>query len=416
VSETIFAIVILAILVHWTWDSFLDILNLKHTQKNSKKGDPVPHMLKGQVEADILEKMAVYTIAKEKFSLVSRLFSTIFLVVLLASGLLNSLDLVFWNQASPDGWSGVFYCIAVSMIFTVFSLPFNIYGTFWLEERHGFNQTTPSIFVLDLVKSLLLSIAIGAPLMRLLFWLVEILGSNWWLGGWALIVLFQVLMLWLWPTLIAPLFNKFTPLEDEHLKEEVEKLAKQAGFKSKGVFLMDGSRRSSHSNAYFTGFGRSKRIVLFDTLLKQLDQQEILNVLAHELGHFKKKHIRNQIILSFFQMGVSFFLIDKILNWPDFFKAFGFEHNSLHAAMVLLSLTIPSFMFWLSPLFNSLSRRYEYQADRYAVKLLNQSEAMASALVKLARENLSNIFPHPLYSFFHYSHPTLLERIKRISS
>ena len=410
-AQSIFILAIILIFIHEFWEQLLTILNIKYLKTNTAV---LPKILRDKIDNSTLLKITEYTQTKEKFSIISSLFSFIFLLAILFSGILNKIDLIFWDNSSPDGWSGVMYCIVVSLLFSIISIPFNIYQTFVIEQKYGFNKTTKKLYIIDFIKSLVISIAIVAPLLRLLFYLVDLMGDSWWTGGWMTITLFQLLMLWLYPTIIAPLFNKFTPLEDAELNSKIDELTIKAGFKSNGVFLMDGSKRSSHSNAYFTGIGKSKRIVLFDTLIKQLSQPELLNVLAHELGHFKKKHIRNMLVLNFFIMGFSFYIISLILKSPAFFEAFSMDNISLHSALVLISLISPSFLFIFTPLFNWKSRKHEYEADKYSINLLKQPEEMAKALVNLAEKNLSNLTPHPWYSFYHYSHPGLIERINHI--
>jgi STE24 endopeptidase len=289
-------------------------------------------------------------------------------------------------------------------------LPFEWHAQFRLEERFGFNTTTPGLWWTDRVKGVLLAILFGYPLLVLVLKLVEWTGSLWWLWAWAAVLVFQLVMVVLAPILIMPLFNKFTPLPEGSLRERLLALGQRTGFLAKSIQVMDGSKRSRHSNAFFTGFGRFRKIVLFDTLIQQLTESELEAVLAHEIGHYKKKHIPKMLVWSAASSLAAFYLISLFARQPWFYQTFGFETGSIVPALLLFGLLAGVVTFWFSPLAHWWSRRYEYQADAYAAQTMREPRSLIGALRKLNEKNLSNLTPHPYYSGFYYSHPTLLER------
>jgi STE24 endopeptidase len=295
-------------------------------------------------------------------------------------------------------------------------LPFDWYGQFRLEEKFGFNTTTPKTWWLDRAKGLLLALVLGYPLLVLILKIVEWAGVHWWLWAWVAMLAFQLLMLVLAPVLIMPLFNKFTPLPEGTLRERLLNLANRTRFVAKSIQVMDGSKRSRHSNAFFTGFGKFRKIVLFDTLIQQLTEPELEAVLAHEIGHFKKKHIPKMLIFSAFSSLVAFYLVSVLAKQDWFYRAFGFERVNIAPALLLFGLLAGVVTFWFSPLAHWWSRRYEYQADAFAAGVMNEAQSLVGALRKLNEKNLSNLTPHPLYSGFYYSHPTLLEREQALAA
>ena len=296
----------------------------------------------------------------------------------------------------------------------ILGLPFDLYDTFVIEERHGFNRTTPKLFVIDFFKGLALLIVIGVPLYLAVLWFMAAAGPYWWLWTWIFLESFQILMVIIYPIWIAPLFNKFKPLEDGPLKDEILKLSEKAEFPLEKIFVMDGSKRSSHSNAYFTGLGKKKRIVLFDTLLNQMDQAKIVSVLAHEIGHYKLKHIRKSLIFSALISLAGLWILSLLMSSQAFYHGLGFTHSSNYAALIIFSMCASTVSFLFKPIFTAVSRRHEYQADRFAVEKTGDRESMAEVIVILTKENLSNLNPHPWYSFFHYSHPAPVERVNSI--
>jgi len=310
---------------------------------------------------------------------------------------------------------GVIYVAIFSLINMVLDLPHSIYFTFGIEEKFGFNKTTPKLFCLDLFKGLILGAIIGLPLFALILWLMESLKDSWWLYAFFALTLFQIIMMWAYPVLLAPIFNKFTPLEDENIKNEIQDLLKQTDFKTKGVFVMDASRRSSHGNAYFTGFGKAKRIVFFDNLIKALSAGEIKAILAHELGHFKKKHIHMGIALSLVSTFIGLWILGYAYKSPLFLEAHGLNRITPHTSLILFSLVVPIYTYFLTPLFNIFSRKNEFAADAFATQLV-APEMLKSALAKLYKDNASTLTPDPAYSYFYYSHPPALERIIALES
>jgi len=292
-------------------------------------------------------------------------------------------------------------------------LPTGLYATFVIEGRFGFNKTTLKLYLIDKLKSFLVSLVIGIPFLFGVFYLMEESGPYWWLWAFLFILAFEILMVILYPTLIAPLFNKFEPLKEGELRQRILTLAEKTGFKTSGIYTMDGSRRSTHSNAYFTGLGRVKRIVLFDTLVEQMTAGQGLAVLAHEIGHYKMKHIRKMLLLQGLLLFAGLYLLSFLVGYEPLFRAFGLGPSS-HAALVLFSLLSGPFTFYLTPVMNLVSRRHEYEADRFAVRTLEEGRAMEEALFNLTVKNLSNLTPHPWYSAYHYSHPSVVERIRAI--
>jgi STE24 endopeptidase len=323
---------------------------------------------------------------------------------------------------------GTFFLAGIFSLQSLLHLPPALFATFRLEGKHGFNTMTWGLFWRDQLKGFILSALLGLPLIYAVLALMPVLGSRWWLWAFALIVAFQCVLLILFPVLIAPWFNRFRPLQDGELRDALFALAARLRFPAAAIQVMDGSRRSLHSNAYFTGFGRFRRIVLYDTLLQQMERPELLGILAHEIGHYKRQHIRIMLAGQILMLGLTLFLASLALRWPPLYAAFGFASHSDAAGTVtfhpfagdpavglFLFLTVfSSFSLLFSPLRNLLSRRHEYQADAFAVAAIQDADSMQSALIKLSRHNLANLTPHPLYSAFHYSHPTLAERLAAI--
>ena len=300
----------------------------------------------------------------------------------------------------------------LSLIISLLHLPINIYTVFVIEQRFGFNHTTLKLWATDLIKSLLLSCLLLASLLYVILWFMEASGRLWWIYAFLSVSLFQLSLIYIYPIWLAPLFNKFTPLTDGPLKTAIDSLCHRLRFDLAGVSVMDGSKRSAHANAHFTGFGRNRRVVLFDTLIDSLKIHEVVAVLAHEIGHAKRGHIKRSVAVSLACMLPCFWAISKLMLYPPLFQAFGFDHTSNHAALVVFVFATGPIMYLLSPLFSLLSRRFEYEADRFVVEALGKHDDLAGALLTISKKSLSNINPHPWYSFFHYSHPTLVERIQ----
>ncbi len=399
-------------LISHFYEWLLDFLNLKEIKKHLTR---IPDLFAKSINFEEYQKSISYTQSKTHFGWIKTLFEVVLLWAFILTGWFGTLDQFLANAIGADSiWYPVSYPFMLGAIFYLLGLPFTIYFQFVLEELFGFNRTTAKTFILDQIKSGFLALLLGAPLLLLIFKTVTWLGDYWWLGAWGLVMFFQFLVAALFPVLFAPLFYKFTPLEEWELKNSIEALAKKIKFKMMGVFTIDGSKRSSHSNAFFAGMGKARRIVLFDTLLKQLNQDEIISVLAHEMGHSQKKHIQKSLILSSLMTLLGLWILSLLLKWPPFFQIFGITTPSLHTGIVIFGLISSVFTFFLTPVFNLFSRKNEYEADEFSVQTVKDPDSMISSLVKLSKENLSNLTPHPWYSFYHYSHPTTLERAEAI--
>jgi STE24 endopeptidase len=313
-------------------------------------------------------------------------------------------------------WAMAGFLFVIGIALSILGLPFAWYAQFKLEERFGFNTTTMKTWIFDRVKGLLLALLVGYPLVVVILELIEWTGTNWWLWAATVVIAFQLLLLLIAPAVIMPLFNKFTPLPEGALRERLFALAKRTNFPTRGIEVMDGSKRSRHSNAFFTGFGRFRKIVLFDTLIAQLTELELESVLAHEIGHYKKRHVLKLLGVSIAGVFVAFAAVAWLSRQQWFYGAFGFEHQggfaaaSVIPAMLLFALLAGTISFWLSPFIHTWSRRFEYEADAFARATMGEAQSIIHALRKLSEKNLSNLTPHPLYSSFYYSHPTLLER------
>ena len=377
----------------------------------------IPVFFQGRLDSDQYDKSVQYTLAKGHVQRWGELYDRVITLLVLFGGGLAFTDRLAagWAQALSLGLygQGVIFCLAIALLFVIASLPTDLYSTFGLEAKFGFNKTTLGLYVTDRLKGLILGLVIGVPFLLVIFWLMDVMGNYWWLWAFAFITAFQLVMIVIFPSFIAPWFNKFEPLKDGEFRERILALAKQLGFQTSGIFTMDGSKRSAHSNAYFTGIGKAKRIVLFDTLIEHMTMEQGLAVLAHEMGHYKMKHIRRMLLVQSVFLFIGLYLLSIFLNAPWFFSAFGLT-PSHHAALVLFSIVSGPATFYLGPLMNRLSRQHEYEADRFAAKTLGEVKPMEEALINLTVKNLSNLNPHPWYSAYHYSHPTPAERISAI--
>lgn len=363
------------------------------------------------VDAATYAKSVDYTLARSRFGTLTSVFDTLVLALVVFGGVLPLLygQIVGWGAADAV-WTRALFILLAGVLLAIPSLPFDWWEQFRIEARYGFNQTTPALWITDKLKSLALVFALGFPLLWALLSLVEWAGDVWWIWGFGLMFVFQFAMFLLYPRLILPLFNKLTPLPDGELRERLFALGDRTGFRAKTIEVMDGSKRSAHSNAFFTGFGRFRRIVLFDTLIAQLTPAELEAVLAHEIGHYRCRHIPKMIAISAVTMFAGFAAIAWLARSSWFNPAFGFPAGDLAPAFLLFGLLSGVVTFWLSPLMNLLSRKHEYEADAFAREATAGPEPMVSALRKLAQKNLSNLTPHPWFSGFYYSHPTLVER------
>ncbi|MDR0352469.1 MAG: M48 family metallopeptidase [Opitutaceae bacterium] len=394
---------------------FLSLLNSREVRR---RADAPPAPVAAIMDAATSGKAAAYTLAKGRLGRVELAWDALVLAALLLSGALPrvyyALCPVYVDDVGAVGawfwWSRVVFLIGAGIALSLFSLPLDWWGQFRLEQRFGFNKSTPGLWVADKIKGLALSVVIGAPVLWVLLWLARLAGGAWWAWGFVFVFGFQLLMLVLYPKFILPLFNKLTPLPDGELRTRLMALAERSGFRASTIQVMDGSKRSGHSNAYFTGFGRFRRIVLFDTLIGQLAPEELEAVLAHEVGHYKRGHIPKMLAVSAAMMLGGFALIAWLAGSAWFNPAFGFPAGDLAPAFLLFALLGGAVTFWLTPLGNLLSRKHEYEADAFAREVMGGPAPLVGALRKLARENLSNLTPHPWFSGFYYSHPTLVER------
>ena len=360
-------------------------------------------------------KSVDYTIDRARFGRIASLARGGLLWALIFSGFFESLDGALASLWSWEGISfSIVYCGVTFGILFLVNIPASLYSQFVLEERYGFNKMTGGTFVADQIKSIFLGIALGVPLLAILFWLYREGGAHWWLWAFGAVTTFQFFIHAVYPRFLAPLFNKFKPLDDNDLKQAIFDIAKKVGFRLSGVFVMNGSKRSAHSNAYFAGIGRFRRIVLFDTLLNKHSRGEIIAILAHEMGHNIRGHVMKNLALSILLSLAGFWIFSRLIEWAPLYLAFGAGEAAPHKALVLTSLFSGYFTFILIPILHALSRHFEYEADRFAVESTGDPSSMKGALSRLADENLSVLNPHPWYSFFHYTHPTTPERIRAI--
>lgn len=373
----------------------------------------VPEPFADAVSAEEHAKAADYTIAKARFGRIGEIVSALITLALTVGGGIAAIDALWRHTGWTQPWLGVAVIGTVFCITGLVTLPLSVWRTFRLEARFGFNRMTPALFAADLAKSLLLSVILGGPLLLATLTLMERAGRWWWVWAWLLWLAVMFVMTWAYPAFIAPLFNKFSPLQDEVLKGRIEALLARCGFKSRGVFVVDNSRRSSHGNAYFTGIGNNKRIVFFDTLLDRLQHPEVEAVLAHELGHFSLKHVRKRLLVSIATTFVALAVLGWLTTQQAFYTALGVPTPSTHAALLLFVLAAPFFTFFITPLGSVWSRRHEFEADAFATQHADATE-LAAALVKLYRDNASTLTPDPVYAAFYYSHPPALQRITRL--
>jgi STE24 endopeptidase len=375
----------------------------------------VPDAFSERVSLEAHQKAADYTVTRARFEQFELLSGMALLLLWTLGGGLNMLDSACRSLGLSPLFTGTIFILSAFAILAVIELPFSVYRTFVIEQRFGFNRTTPKLFLTDFLKEGVLGLCIGGPLVMLILWLMAHAGTLWWAAVWIAWFGFSLLMIWIYPAFIAPLFNQFRPMEDDRLRQRIESLLARNGFSSQGIFVMDGSKRSAHGNAYFTGLGNNKRIVFFDTLMGELEAEELESVLAHELGHFKCRHVVKRMILM---AGMSFLglaLLGWLIGHEWFFQGLGVSQPSMHAALILFLMAIPVFMFPFQPVLAALSRKHEFEADDYASA---QADAgtLIRALVKLYKENASTLTPDPLYSAFHDSHPPAPVRVAHLAS
>lgn len=403
-----FWIILISLIADYALDVIVNILNLRALKLT------IPPALEGIYDAEAYRKSQEYTRISTRFELIAGTISLSLTLIFWLAGGFNYVDSLIRGLGSGNVVSGIIFIGTLVLLNGLVSLPFNIYHTFVIEGRFGFNRTTPGTFISDLLKGMLLAVVLGAPLIAGFILLFESLGSIAWVYCFAGVVLFTIVLQYISPVVIMPLFNKFTPLADEKLKNAIIEYTQSVGYRVGGIFVMNGSKRSTRANAFFTGFGRYKRIAIFDTLMKQLDIPETVAVLAHEIGHYKYKHILIGMFLSIIQTGVILYLLTFFIYSPGLYQAFGMENQSLYAGLVFFGLLFTPLEMVISIVSGLISRRDETQADRFAAMTAPDPEAMVTALEKLSVNNLTNLTPHPLYVFLTYSHPPLLTRIQTI--
>ena len=390
-------------------------LDLRHLRYVAAHREQVPADFAARIELADHRKAADYTVAKVRIGLMETVIDAVALLVLTLGGALDLIDQALRALLGSGYLHGLALFACIGILGFVIGLPASLYRTFRIEARFGFNKLTWPLWFADLAKGAALTVLIGGPLLFAVLWLMDAMGRNWWLYVWLVWLGTNLLVLFLYPTVIAPLFNKFRPLEDASLKARIETLLTRCGFTASGLFVMDGSKRSAHGNAYFTGFGRAKRIVFFDTLLEKLAPQEIEAVLAHELGHFKHRHVIKRIALAGALSLAFLWLLGQLIDQPWFFAGLKVGAGGTAMGLLLFSMVLPVFLFPLAPLTSALSRRHEYEADAYAAKQTAAVD-LITALTKLYRDNAATLTPDPLHSLFHDSHPPASQRIARLGA
>ena len=391
---------------------YLNGLNIFHLRR---RGTTVPEIFGDIIDPEKLKNISAYTVDSENFNMVATLANQGLFLAILLSGFLPWLvkTISLWRYGQIV--SGLVFFGVLSIFANLLRIPFNLYETFVIEERYGFNVTNFKVWISDLLKNIILATLLGGLVLGLVLALVIHGGGAWWIWAWMLVGGFELLLLWLFPVVILPLFNKFDPIENIGLEESIRRLMEKVGLRAKGIFKMDASKRSKHTNAFFVGLGRTKRIVLFDTLLGSHTEEEILAVLAHEAGHWKKRHILRMLVPLEMLSFVSFYAVARFLDWPLIYQTFGFQGSNIYVGLFLIGTFISLLGFFAQPLESAISRRFEREADDFALELMGTTEPMGSALKRLAADNLANLSPHPLYAWFYYSHPPLVERIARLA-
>jgi STE24 endopeptidase len=408
-SETLFYIIVALLVFDFLFGLWLDYLNYRHRKTR------IPEELEGIYDEEQYRKQQEYKKVNTRFGFIAGSFSFVVLMVFLLAGGFPWLDGIIRSITEHSVLMALLFFGILMFASDIIGTPFALYQTFVIEERFGFNKTTPKTFVLDKLKGWLLGAIIGGGLLALIIWIYLQFPEMFWLYAWAVITAFSIFMTLFYSSLIVPLFNKQTPLEEGELRDEITSFSEKAGFRLKNIFVIDGSKRSTKANAYFTGFGPKKRIVLYDTLINDLGIGEIVAVLAHETGHYKKKHIITNLVVSIIQTGVTLYLLSLFISSPLLSAALGVEQHSFHIGLVAFGILYSPISFLLGIFMNLYSRKAEYQADSFA-KSYGYGKELIDGLKKLTQKNLSNLTPHPLYAFFHFSHPTLLQRIRALTN
>jgi STE24 endopeptidase len=405
------ALLLVAYLATLSIGYWLKYLNLTYMKQHAKS---VPSEFEGIVDSGILQRISQYTFENSRIGIVESIIGNILILLLIFGGLLGAYDHWITSMTGSFIGRGVLFFLIILIIETLIGIPFSLYRNFKVESRYGFNTMPLGLWFSDLMKSMAISLILGTIVIVCALSIVRSSPLWWWLWVWAFFLVFGIFMMYLAPYVIEPLFFKFSPVKAEGLEEKIKLLLERTGIRVSHVYQVDASRRSRHSNAYFTGIGRVKRIVLFDTLIEQMTQDEILAVLAHEVGHWKKRHVLKRIILTEMVAFAGLYIAYHLLQWDGLPGIIGSGPLSFYAKVIVVSFLGSLAMFPLTPFFSFLSRKDEHEADRFASILTGNSEALANALIKLSRENLSNLHPHPLYAKFHYSHPPVVQRIREL--
>ncbi|MDD4876411.1 MAG: M48 family metallopeptidase [Dehalococcoidales bacterium] len=405
-----FIIIIIVLVLEFALNLVANLLNLKALRIE------LPSALEGIYKPEDYRNSQEYTRASTRFYLVVNTFSLFLLLLFWFTGGFNYLDQIVRVWGFPFIVNGVLYIGILMVGYSLLMFPFSIYATFVIEERFGFNKTTAKLFFLDRIKGMVLTVLLGGPLLAGILLFFEYTGPYAWLYCWLIVIIFSLIMQFVAPVWIMPLFNKFTPMESGELKEAILSYARSVDFPVRNIFVMDGSKRSSRSNAFFTGIGRNKRIALFDTLIEKHTVPELVAVLAHEIGHYKKKHILQGMIISILHTGLLFFLLSVFLDNSGLYKAFYMEQQSIYSGLLFFSLLYAPIELLLSLVMQVISRKHEYQADKFAADTIGEPWSLVDALKKLSATNLSNLTPHPFYVFLNYTHPPLLQRISILQS
>ena len=412
-NSTNFTQIFIALIsIKFLLETYLKIRNLKSIDNNKES---VPDRFKDVVTEEEYKKSIFYNTDRIKFQIFTSLFGAVVLIIFTIGGLLNYLTQVVMDITPSNVLGAVLLGLLLIIVEEIISIPISIYSTFVIEERHGFNKTTKKTFVTDIFKGLLISGAISSILYATVIFIIISSGDLWWIFAFAAVFTLQAIIFFLYPVLIMPLFNKFEPLDDEEFKKPIEKLLEKVDFKSKGLFVMNASLRSTHGNAFFTGIGKNKRIVFFDTLLKTIEPDEMEAILGHELGHYKLGHIRKTLISSLVFGFLGFYILNEIFKSDNFFIAHGLENLTVYSKFLMFYLVIGSYTFFTKPITSALSRKREFEADDFSFQFTD-GEHMISGLLKLTKDNASNLTPDPLYSSYYYSHPPIAERVASIEN
>lgn len=407
--EILFWIIIVILVVDFLFEKYLDYLN------TTTMSETIPDEVKGIYDAGEYKKQQAYQRENHRFGLISGSFGfAVMLAMFLFFGFAFVNNLV-WGFTGNAVLAALFFFGIIMFASDLLGIPFSVYHTFVIEDKYGFNKTTPKTFVFDIIKGWIISAVIGGGLLTLIFLIYQKTQGMFWIYAWILISVFSVFMTMFYSNIIVPLFNKQTPLEEGALRDAIQQFSEKVGFKLDNIFVINGSKRSTKANAYFTGLGAKKRIVLYDTLINDMETEEIVAVLAHEIGHYKKKHVIQSLLISLVQTGIVLFIFSLLIDSPVLSRALGVEEPNFHVGMVAFGILYSPVSFVLGIFMNILSRKNEYQADAFAAENY-KSAALASALKKLSVKNLSNLTPHSLYVFFHYSHPPLLQRLANLKS